>query len=149
MGNFWLFQAVPQRFDFDGFLRSAATECDWLAAQHRKDMRVGDGVVLWRGKGADPVGAGAVGWARISSLPTLRADTSHAASYWLDQREAASPEYRVRLQIAETRPGKPLHYNILKHDRMLKDMGIFRQRQGSNFWLHPSEVERLAELWGR
>lgn len=48
MSKFWLFQAVPQCFDFDSFLDTKPVECEWLATQYSSDMRIGDDVFLAR-----------------------------------------------------------------------------------------------------
>jgi hypothetical protein len=79
----------------DSLLANAATERDWPAKQHAKEMRVGDDVVLWQGKGINPKGAGVVEWARIASLPAKRPDTSPDATHWMDYAEASRPEYRL------------------------------------------------------
>lgn len=143
----WIFQATPQRFDFDGFLKARPRTCKWLVTERNADkiMR-GDDVILWRAKGTDPIGAGAVALAEVTGDVEKQPDDSPSGPYWVDRRDETDVVYRVSIRLVDIR-AKPLEYDELRADPALENMTIFTLRTGSNFPLTEAEARRLASLW--
>lgn len=146
MSNFWLFQAVPERFDFGGLIAAKATQCDWLATRGAKQMRVGDNVFLWRGKGSQPAQAGLVGLATIVGRVTRTADGTSSSDFWTDGIDAKTELARVPIRILAV-SARPIDYDELKADPALAEMAIFTQRQGSNFKLTEDQAAILCRYW--
>jgi predicted RNA-binding protein with PUA-like domain len=146
MSNCWLFQAVPERFDFDGFITSEPTYCEWFAKRGARQMQVGDNVFLWRGKGRQPALAGLVGLATIVGKARTKRDDSLSSGFWTDQHDANLAVLRVPIRILAT-SARPIDYDMLKADPALRDMGIFTQRQGSNFKLTEAQANTLGGYW--
>jgi predicted RNA-binding protein with PUA-like domain len=148
MSNYWLFQAVPERFDFDGFIASKPTYCDWFAKQGPKQMQIGDNVFLWRGKGHQPAYAGLVGLATIVGCAKTKADDTHSSSFWSDSIDArlAVPRVPIRILAASAHP---IDYDELKADPALQGMGIFTRRRGANFKLTEAQATVLCGYWAR
>ena len=82
----WLFQADPKLFDLRGALRDGALP-HWQVNQHKKDIQLGDRVVIWQ-SGPD---AGAYAFATINSKVRELIESKEESQYWHGGGAAGEP----------------------------------------------------------
>lgn len=147
--NTWLFQANPDYFDIDDYLRDK-TYINWTARQHRDSMNVGDRVFIWRAKGSakDSV-SGIIASGEIVQPPSVRMEDEDALSYWAEA-SSAKPEPRVSIlidHVAGTRG--VVKRDWLTNDPGLSDLRILRLRNETNYLLDHAQATRIEALWAR
>lgn len=146
----WLFQANPDRFDVDGYLKEEK-EIRWLARQRAQDMKPGQTVFIWRNQGSESNAiAGVIAVALITEPPTARADNPAARRFWRDEAEGQSVELRVGLRVKEVATkARVIQSKWLAEDPECADLPNLRMRQHTNYALHARHARRLARLWER
>jgi hypothetical protein len=127
--NTWIFQSVPERYD----LRKASSirpgdTVTWYATRYRDQMTPGDTVYFWMG-GEEDI-RGIYGWGELISDAYIRKD-------W----DAHGVDAKIKARFKE-----PILASVLKKDRRLANLLIFRQPQASNFLLEPQEAEVFAKI---
>jgi len=125
--NYWIFQAVPERYD----LRDELVEgrkVTWYATRYRSRMSPGDIVFFWLG-GPEDI-RGIYGWGRLTSSPYAKPEWR---SYGVDV------EYKKRLKL-------PVSIREIKSAPDLQDLLILRAPQATNFLLSPQEARAIADL---
>ena len=147
----WLFQAQPRSFDIDGFLATQPTEFVWLARQHAADIFPGDRVFIWRAiGGGDPTKSGVIAEARVVAGAAQRPEDPASVPFWRESADAAGTQMRVRLRLLHIAdPRQVLQRNWLSEDPILRELGIFRMAQGTNYPVSAEQAARLDALWSR
>jgi hypothetical protein len=151
MGNTWLFQGNPDRFNLDGLFESGRNEFLWLTRQHVSEIEDGDEVFVWRAAGrSDPGKSGVIAKAVVAEPPSRRPDETEAQPLWRSGSDRARVDFRCLLRLCEPFSWKRfLPRRVLMVDAILEGMLVFRQPQGTNFALTTEESGRLNELWGK
>ncbi len=144
MSRTWIFQANPDRFDIDGFLKQAAGQMSWLVARYKDEIGVGDTVYLWR-SGKD---AGIVAEAVVTGpVESLLVDPE-ALPFWIGGDAGSEPSPRVHMtpkRVANRR--EVIQRSWLKEDNELRDLSIIKMPTGTNFPVAPHLANRLAAIW--
>jgi hypothetical protein len=125
--NFWIFQAVPGRFD----LRDPANLHDgmdgwWHATRYRTRMCPGDLVYFWLG--GDEATRGIYGWGRITSEPYEK----HGG-------------FRVDVHVQRRLPA-PVNIAQIRATPKLDNLLILRIAIGSNFLINRREAAAIDAL---
>lgn len=133
--NFWIFQAVPERYDLVEKMKSLQSE-QWFVTRYYDEIKAGDIVYFWL---AGKV-AGLYGWGQIlSTAPYLMPDG--------DYRVQVS--YQVRFMTESGKQDKaeaPIPKELVKQNSELSLLQIIQAPQGTNFRVKPKEAEALNKL---
>jgi hypothetical protein len=136
----WLFQGNPDKFDVDGYLASRTEFC-WTVNQHRKLIKAGDRVYIWR-SGKD---AGIVAVAQAISNVALLPDD--AREFWRGvSEESSGPTQRVRLKLLIILVDAPLPRARLREE--LPGFNFIKSPQGTNFAVTSEENQVIESLLG-
>jgi hypothetical protein len=123
----FIFQSIQERFDLRTSLVPGKRDT-WLASRYRGEMHSETAVFFWMA--GDEQIRGAYGWGLIASEPYLKPE-------W--KNYAVDVIYQVKFS-------QPLLASILRSDRILANMLIFRAPQATNFLLSEEEAARLVDL---
>jgi hypothetical protein len=133
--NFWIFQAVPERYDLVEKMKSLQSE-QWFVTRYYDEIKAGDIVHFWLAGKA----AGLYGWGQIlSPAPYLIPDG--------DYRVQVS--YQVRFMMSPDRSDKaqaPIPKEMVRQDSELSQLQILLAPQGTNFRVKPTEADALNRL---
>ena len=125
--NYWVFQAVPKKYDLPAALRSGE-KINWSVNQHREDITRGDKVILWTTGGQS--GCYALG-------------TVCSEIYELDDEFGA---LKVDLQIDMNLADTPLLKKVLTSSKTFKDFN--GGKQGTNLAATAMEYDTIREMGG-
>jgi len=125
--NYWIFQAVPERYDLRERL-VAGEKVTWYATRYRSYMSAGDIVFFWLA-GSDSI-RGIYGWGKLTSSPYMKSEWE---SYGVDV------QYEKRL---------PSHIpvNTIQAIPELENLLILRAPQATNFLLSIEEARAIVDL---
>lgn len=127
--NFWIFQAVPDRYDLreKGIIKAGKKDT-WYATRYRSRMSVGDIVFFWLAGAEDT--RGIYGLGKLISTPYKKPEWD---SYGVDV------EYKQRVVP---------HISVqeVRKVEALRDLLILRAPQATNFLLTASEGRAVMEL---
>lgn len=127
--NFWIFQAVPERYDLrDERIIQKGKKDTWYATRYRGRMAVGDFVFFWLG--GPPEIRGIYGGGKLISTPYQRPEWE---SYGVDV------EYEMRV-------APHLSVSEIREVGALENLLILRAAAGTNFLLTEDEGSTLREL---
>lgn len=136
---YWLFQANPKYYrvldaiaDFE--------QMPWLVTRYARDIKVGDGVLIWvAGKQA-----GIYATAEIIA-PAEKLDDIPDRNYWIDKsRLGIKPQ--AMIHFTAKFPEKPLLREQLKQDPVLKDLLVIRAPNSTNFKVTPHQWQRVHQV---
>ena len=127
--NYWIFQAVPERYDLqDEKILKEGQTVTWYATRYRSRMSPDDVVVLWLAGPKEIRGIWGMG--RLTSSPYIRPEWK---SYGVDVKY----EQRLKSHVSVTE---------ITSTPALQDLLILRAPMATNFLLSPEEARTLAEL---
>jgi AAA domain (dynein-related subfamily)/EVE domain len=138
-GITWLFQANPRYYDIAGAVRSLS-EMNWTVAQGKNLVSEGDRLYIWQ---SGP-GGGVIAEGHILSDPELQPD-QEGAGFIRDPSKFSGEALRVRLSIDHVLDEPILRTELLEHP-VLKDLGVLRFANATNYKLKPAEDAALQEL---
>lgn len=133
--NYWIFQAVPERYNLVAKMNSLDNE-QWFVTRYYGEIKKDDVVFFWQaGKSA-----GLYGWGYVESLqPYLLPDG--------DYRVQVSYKKRFTLSSQLTGDGQaPIPKNMIKQVNELQELQILQAPQGTNFRVKPEEAQALKTL---
>ena len=134
--RYWLFQANPEIWSIDEFLaRAQPGDPDtWLANQSRKEMKVGDHVVVWKSGPS----AGAYAFAELTgeAFERPRSEWNHSQT---------STEWAVPMRVIRVLAHPILRSELLEHP-ILRDLGVIKFANATNFTVTPEQWEALMAL---
>jgi hypothetical protein len=135
----WLFQAKPTQFNLIGALHAGALGT-WQVNQHRKEIHLGDRVVLWL-SGDD---AGVYGLATVTSEVGEILESPAEAAFQIPPEQSTEPFIGVTLKVDSNLSDSPiLKEDMLKHKQTkAAPMG----RQGTNFPLTKQQFNTIASM---
>lgn len=129
--NYWIFQAVPKRFDIRIKLDAGAS-LTWYATRYHKKMEPHDIVFFWLG-GVPIKEKGIYGWGRLTSTAYIKED-------W----DSNGVDVRVIEMFA-----KPITLPDIMQNEILNNMLILRMAIGTNFLLSENEAREIQALCKR
>lgn len=144
----WIFQANPDTFDIDGYLK-ANDLIYWTVRQEFlvAKMQIGDLVFLWRAAGKGKADSGVIASAQILQPPDARLEDISASQFWRKNPKSSS-EIRVEMQIQRRANGKEIiKKSWCLEDPILKNLLILRMANQTNYLLTEPESSRLLALW--
>jgi predicted HNH restriction endonuclease len=152
----WIFQGNPKTFDIDGYLEQCTSSILWLVRQQAKAIAVGDVVFLWRAEGDGKIPGGVIAELEVVEPVRSQLDDPESVKFWIAKDDAdadslPSPSLsapRVRLRLIRLASKKEvLKRKWLQEDAVLKDLGILRMAQQTNYAVTSAEYTRLRALW--
>lgn len=129
--NIWIFQANPERYDILNALADDAigTEMHWLVNQHKKQIKLGDIVMIWlSGKEA-----GIYALTEIISDPDLLEEPEAEKKHWTGNEDKEGKKLRVKMRILNNMLNCPLLKEEIKNKPGLQNLSILNQPRGTNF----------------
>lgn len=145
----WIFQGNPDLFDIDAYLRAGLEEISWSVKQHRKEIKPGDLVYVWKAAGQRTRGvSGVVASAVVTSLPYEGPDHEASLPFWKRPEDAAVVEGRVWLRVERVATSREvIKRSWLQDDPVCQGVSILANPRGTNFRVTEQEAARLAQLW--
>lgn len=139
---YWLFQGNPKYYR----LLDAIAEYDempWLVTRYRKEIQVGDGVLIWV---AGPQ-AGIYAIAEVIGAPEIKTEITDL-DHWINQKNLRPQKPRADLRFVRKLLGQPLRRSELKFDQILKNLLVMRAPNSTNFRVTSEEWQRVYQLKG-
>lgn len=152
MANAWFFQANPDYYDVDSYLK----RYDYIywsvkVKSHITDIRLGDDAYLWKSKGSGAGPRGILARCVVSEVPK-QSDYEYAENLgdelWVDISKRA--DFHVGLRVIDYAPGGTvlLAAEQLESDEVLRDLLTLRQKTGTSFREQDTRmIETLRGLW--
>ncbi|MDJ0655690.1 MAG: P-loop NTPase fold protein [Xanthomonadales bacterium] len=131
--RYWIFQAMPDRFDLEEKLRPGASD-SWLLSHSYQEIDPGDVVYFWRGGRQ----AGLFGWGVVTDPPYL-GETEPSAK---KPRWRVNTRYEVRFETLIPKD----EITSGRHGAQLAGLVILRTPQGTNFKVTTYEAIHLNRL---
>ena len=145
----WIFQCNPDRFDIDGYLKTARNIL-FLVRQHGDAVRAGQTVYMWRNAGESKAVPGVVAVGTLTGAPETRPDQPDAEPFWKDPAEGQVADRRVGIRIVEVAtPKHVIKSDWLAEDPVCGDLPNLRMHQATNYMLSAAHAQRLARLWSK
>lgn len=136
---YWLFQSNPKYYRILDAIRDLE-EMPWLVTRYRKQIAVGDGVLVWMS--GEKAGIYAI--AEIVSPPQVLTKLPDL-DYWLDFDRTKDKSF-VTIRFLRKLLGQPLRRTELKQDRILANLLVIRAPNSTNFKVTLEEWERVRQL---
>jgi formylglycine-generating enzyme required for sulfatase activity len=140
--NYWLFQGNPKSYRMLDAIRDLE-EIFWSINRYKKDIAVGDGVLIWvSGKESGIYAFGEV------IEPVKKLEELPEIDYWIDTSllDTKRNQDQVRIRLTSKLLEKPLLRKELKQDFILNNLAVIRLNRGSIFKVTPEEWRRVHEL---
>jgi predicted RNA-binding protein with PUA-like domain len=138
---YWLFQGNPKYYRLLDAIQNLE-EMPWLVTRYKKEIAVGDGVLVWMA-GSE---AGIYAIAEISETPQILSDIPDA-EYWLDTTRLLG-KTQAKIRFVRKLLGQPLRKTDLRQDNILKDLGVLRAPHSTNFKVTDEQWQRVFQLKG-
>lgn len=138
--RYWVFQAVPNRFDLREAVAVGKT-IEWTLVNHAKKIEPGDGVFLWQSKGAGKQQAepGIYGVAQVIATPeviSVRQEKSVGSQ---------KTQYLCSVRVVQ-RIDPPLTAGLMKRSGKIPDFKMLDYPQGTSFSVSAEEQQVLLDL---
>lgn len=137
--DYWLFQGNPKYYRILDAIKDL-DEMPWLVSRYGKNMKIGDGVLVWMA-GAD---AGIYAIAQITSLPQILTEIPDR-QYWIDPQRINNKN-QVMIRFQRKLIEQPLKRHELKDDSILKNLLVLRAPNSTNFKVKTEEWQRVQQL---
>ncbi len=151
--NVWIFQGNPKYYRITDYLRdrfATNKRILWSVKQHKKDIKIGDEVYIWRAKAGSAEVSGIVAKGKIISEPALTEEDGK--EYVLgEMSKIKNSGMRVKIELEEIRltPAEGMiPRRLLKEDSALKnELLILKFANNTNYKLTPRASRYLEKLW--
>ena len=141
--NAWVFQANPQYYDLKSAIKSL-DKFTWQINQSQKQIHAGDTVYLWMsGQNAGILAVGTI-LTEPTEIPMAEKEQAFVKS--TDKFEKLKTRVRVRIEHVLKTP--LLRTELLKHP-ILKEMGVIKFPNATNFRLTSEEANELEKIVGK
>src|SRR5262245_49352005 len=134
--RFWIFQAVPERYDLAQQLKPGRTE-NWVVSDFVTEIAPGDVVYLWQARSE----AALFGWATVNSDVVEPRTTKGAPS----SSDPGRSDFRVEL-LYQARFEPPISRTEVRASEKLADLIVLQTARGTNFAVEPEQAGALNEL---
>jgi hypothetical protein len=141
----WIFQANPDRFLLDDYLKSAPVMSRWLVVQFEKEIAPGDNAFIWRARGKRKLSSGIVAQAEVISRPMMMPDYPDAVNFWTGGSDRSG--LRCRVDIRFIRASGYISSTEIAGDPVLSSLSILKFANATNFRVTDEQALRLNELW--
>jgi hypothetical protein len=143
----WIFQGNPLRYKvYEALCDESLKEDTWLVSHYSNEIHIGDTGLIWKARKAS--GIYAVG--TIISNPQVMSELPESGKYWIDKTDRGKKILRVLIRYKlKLKLTNALFSKDLKKIPELRDMQIFKQSQGTNFRVGPSQWQVIKELLKR
>ena len=140
----WLFQFNSSIYKWIERMSETQEPEQWLITQHARLIRKSDLVVIWAS--GKKVGVYALG--QIVTRPAKNALNPNQRKYFLnkDDIDKFQQHYSSYVEYLNVFLKKPLLLEQCNQDKILMDMQVFANPQGSNFRLTAEQWNRILEL---
>lgn len=136
--RYWTLVADPTEYRIsEAILR---LDRDWWTSG-RSDIRVGDGIAIWKTRGGKGAGRGVIALGHVIEGPVQRADTDNP--FHLNPRRAREVMDRVAVSYIPLR--HPL-WDDGEHGTMISALNAARARGGTVFTLSPGQWRALEDF---
>jgi len=141
--NTWIFQTNPNRYDILGALSDRKVEkWTWEVNQHKKEIKKGDISLIWM-SGKE---AGIYAIAEVITNPLEMLGFPEEEIYWVDEEDKGKQKVRVLINIKQNLGNHPILKDELNNISELKEMEIFKKRQGTNFSVTEEQWKIISAL---
>jgi hypothetical protein len=146
----WIFQANPDRFDIDEYLKRVRM-ITWMVRQSHLAplMETGDRVFIWRAKGKSATAAGVIASGWLAEKPKVRPEDPVSSALWRGNPSAPSLRVTVDVDRVARGPRAEVRRDWLLDDPVLRSLRILRVANETNFLLDVPQARRLEALWAR
>ncbi|HIK10977.1 MAG TPA: EVE domain-containing protein [Oscillatoriaceae cyanobacterium M33_DOE_052] len=133
---YWLFQGNPKYYKLRAAIQDFS-QIPWLVTRYHKEIAAGDGALIWMA-GTD---AGIYAIGEVVEPATLLTEIPDI-DYWLDKSKIGThPQAQIRFTTKLL--DRPLLRTHLMQDEILKDLGVIRQPNATNFKVPPAQWQRV------
>jgi len=148
----WIFQGNPQRFDVDTYLKEAFAKdriIYWSIMQRKyiNEIKTGDEIFIWRSDGNVRYSGGIVAKGIVIAEPIFMEDDERSISLWSSY---PGKGYRAKIFLEDVRlsveEGMIPRLQI-EEDDILKNLGIVKFRQLTNYPVDENMANRIRFLW--
>jgi MoxR-like ATPase len=136
----WIFQGNPKYYDIEGSLKALPRQ-KWCVRQHKKDIKAGDTVYMWKA-GSD---AAILAIGTVLTDPADIPEDEEAKEFVISNKEFEDIETRVVINIDKVLD-EPIRKDTLIKHPILSQLSILKSPQGTNFLLKTEEASALREL---
>ncbi|MFJ8243693.1 HNH endonuclease [Peribacillus asahii] len=146
--NTWIFQANPEIFDIDNYVKDH--KYIWWALRQGRFcdiIELDDEVFMWRSNGDKRGTGGILAKTRVVGLPQERPNDESAKDYWHNE-DWKKPYLGVKLEVLEVKilEGFIRRSSLLDH-HVLNELLILSQWRQTNYLLSPEHSIELQKLW--
>ena len=141
----WLFQFNPSTYQWLDRIKQTKEPEQWLVSQHAKLIQKGDLVAIW---GSNNKG-GIYALGKIITNPAKNPLNPNQAKYFSDLAYIAkfAQKHSVYVEHFKISGENPLlEQGLCNEDKILGDLQVFLNPQGTNFRLSPEQWDRILEL---
>lgn len=144
----WIFQANPDAFRIDDYLRKVRDITWTIRQKHFVDkIGVGHRVFLWRAKGSGDAPAGIVGAGYITREPRLEPEQAAAREFWVGRDDEPDLRAHIRVERYAESAKEVVKRDWLKDDPIASGLMILKMANATNYELDPAHARRLEALW--
>ena len=136
----WIFQGNPKYYDIEGSINALSRQ-KWSVRQHKKDIKTGDTVYMWKA-GSD---AGILAIGTVLTDPEDIPEDEEAKEFFISVEEFEDIETRVVINIDKVLD-EPIRKDALLKHPILSQLRIIKSPQGTNFLLTSEEASALRDL---
>jgi len=150
--GFWIFQTNPDKYDIDLDLAKNPEEAilEIKTHKHRKEIRVGDRVFIWRASGAK-ANAGIIASSTVIALPGEIVDGLHKpknSSYWIKNKSNNKHFCKLKIEDLRITPEEGmLARSLVSSDDILRSLAIVTRNVGGTFKIDQDEYKRISSYW--
>jgi hypothetical protein len=145
--KYWVFQFNPSIYRWSDRIATANEPEQWLVSHHFSRISINDLVAIWRS--GDKSGIYAIG--EVISSPEIKSLNPAQEQFFTNKyaimKFSNTPSVNVR--YLKVRLDKPILQKDCEADKILLEMQILLNPQGTNFRLTPAQGERIEELLDR
>ena len=137
--SYWLFQANPDRYDIIGALRELPV-IPWSLRQHERDVKVGDGILIWSSGPAGGILARGIAISQPALTGTVEDERPFIRDPTLD-----TPLPAVRVRIDQVL-NPPIGRWLVKAHPVLCGLDVLKMPRSTNYSVTPEQWAAAVEL---
>jgi hypothetical protein len=136
--RWWLFQCNLEKYDLDGALKTMA-RTTWRMTRHAEEIAEGDGVFLW-------VSGSTGGLRAVATVDSPVVEDAKDGDPFIRDQEALSQKMK-RVGIRFDDGSRLVPRDVVRSAPGLKDLGVLRSPQGTNYPVTSDEAQVLLRLY--
>jgi len=139
--EWWIFQANPEHYAIEDALKGLSV-LKWTVNRYADKIKPGDRAYIWK---SGPTG-GILAEATILDKPREMSEAPQELSFYLKQNSIVQIACRATLRIDKVFDKPAVTRSQMKAHKILKEMLIIRQPNGTNFPVTEDEQLAIAEV---